>query len=79
MEKKGGSGPSTQPVVNGKCDGSQGAIRLIGWQGAVGFSISKKNRDIFDIPDEGIINNRMIIIEMKGIVKMIRIRQKKQD
>jgi hypothetical protein len=62
-------------IIYGQSSGQKRTVGLIARQGAGSSPIFKKQRDIMDVLDIGVIADRMRVIEMQGIVKMIAIGQ----
>lgn len=62
-----------QPVINGQRGGCYRPVRLVLRQYTAGRSVLKKLRNVVDIPDIGIAVNRVTVVEMKAIVKMVEI------
>ena len=65
-----------QPIIDGQGSGGYGAVRLVLRQDTAGAAILKKLRDIVNIPDIGVAVDRMAIVEMKAIIKMVGINQR---
>ena len=68
----------SQPVVYREGGGRQGAVGLIGGQGTLGSRAGKKQRNIFDTSDTGVVDDGVIVVKMKGVMKMIGIGNQKQ-
>jgi hypothetical protein len=75
MKIKGRTQTVTKPVVYGKRSGCKGTVVLIHGIGAECPRIRKEKGDIFNIANEGVVNNGMRIVKMKGIVEMVGISQ----
>ena len=62
-----------QPVIDSQWRGRYRPVRLVLRQNATGRSVLKKFRNIMDVADIGIAVNRVTVVEMEAIVKMVEI------
>jgi hypothetical protein len=79
MEIKGRTQTVAEPIVYGKRRGCKRTVALIHGIGAECLRIRKEKRDIFNIANEGVVNNGMRIVKMKGIVEMVGIGQNQRQ
>ena len=60
-----------QPIVDSQRSGGYRAVRLVLRQDTAGAAVFKKLRDIFNIPDIWITVDRVAVVKMETIVKMV--------
>ena len=64
---------SPQPVIDCQCRRDNRPVGLIPRQGTECRRVAKEPRDVPQIADECIIDNRMRVIEMEIVVEVIRV------
>src|SRR5437870_5379821 len=65
--------PVGQSVVNCEQRRDQRAIRLIGRDRAEGCRITEEDRNVPQLANGGVVYDRVLVVEVEAIVKMVRI------
>lgn len=65
-----------KPIINCERGGGYRPVRLILRQNTAGAAVFKEMRNVFDVPDVGIVIDGMAVVKMKAIVKVVGIHRR---